>query len=235
MSEKYSGIYQIINLTNMKVYVGSAVDFIKRRGEHFNKLKRNVHHNIYLQNSYNKHGEDNFIFEILEFVKDNSVLLERENYYIELTDCTNPEKGYNICPKAGNCFGVYPSEETRKKMSLKSKGRPKSEETKKRMGEYQKTRIRSEEEKERARNLNVGRKFSEQAKKNMGDARIGIFAGSKNPNSKLTEEVVYSIKKMIYEGMRNVDIAKIIGVSHKYISSIRTGQAWGWLKYDPGN
>ena len=34
-----SGIYKIRNLVNGKIYVGSAVDFDKRKREHFNLLK----------------------------------------------------------------------------------------------------------------------------------------------------------------------------------------------------
>ena len=34
---------------------------------HFNKLKSNCHHNIHIQNSFNKYGEDIFNFEVLNF------------------------------------------------------------------------------------------------------------------------------------------------------------------------
>lgn len=53
-----------------------------------------------------------------------------------------------------------------------------------------------------------------------------ICKGSKNGMSKLTEETVREIKKMLSQGMRNVDIAKIFGLDHKHISLIRRGKRW---------
>lgn len=41
-----SGIYQIINLSNGKTYIGSAVDLSKRKIQHFFDLKNNNHSNL---------------------------------------------------------------------------------------------------------------------------------------------------------------------------------------------
>lgn len=86
-----SGIYQIRNLLNNKIYVGSAIDFFKRRQLHFGDLRRLKHRNRILQNCVNKHGTDVFIFEVLEFVPNKLNLLSREQFYI---DSLNPY--YNI-------------------------------------------------------------------------------------------------------------------------------------------
>ena len=61
-----SGIYQIRNLVNGKVYVGSAVNLQHRRREHRSDLRNGNHHSIKLQRAYNKYGESSFAFEILE-------------------------------------------------------------------------------------------------------------------------------------------------------------------------
>lgn len=74
------GIYQIRNVVNGKVYVGSSVDLINRRSNHFRQLRKNIHHNIKLQYSYNKHGELSFVFEVVEFVDKPEDLISREQY-----------------------------------------------------------------------------------------------------------------------------------------------------------
>lgn len=93
-----SGIYQIRNLVNNKIYIGSASDFYERKSQHFSLLKYGKH-NQKLQNSYNKHGKDNFVFEVIEFVEDKNKLLEYEQYWMDRFNVV--ENGYNIQPIAG--------------------------------------------------------------------------------------------------------------------------------------
>jgi group I intron endonuclease len=116
-----SGIYKILNLTNNKIYVGSAVNLERRRKAHLNKLKHNSHPNYHLQNSYNLYGSGVFDFTVIEFVNIKQ-LIEREQYYI---DVLNPE--YNICPIAGNSLGRKHTKESIEKIknnSLKRKTHP---------------------------------------------------------------------------------------------------------------
>jgi group I intron endonuclease len=61
------GIYRIINKTNNKIYIGSSVNILSRFSKHKSLLKHNKHDNDYLQNSYNKYGLENFLFEIIGF------------------------------------------------------------------------------------------------------------------------------------------------------------------------
>ena len=60
------GIYKIENIINNIIYIGSSINVEKRFERHKYDLKRNKHHNIYLQRSYNKYGIENFKFEIIE-------------------------------------------------------------------------------------------------------------------------------------------------------------------------
>ena len=75
-------IYQIRNLINGKVYVGQTVNESRRKANHLFLLRMNKHHSIKLQNAYNKYGEKNFIFEILEECSKEE-LNDRELYYIQ--------------------------------------------------------------------------------------------------------------------------------------------------------
>ena len=110
---KKSGIYQIRNLVNGKVYVGSAVNLHRRALAHFNKLLHQSHHSIKLQRAYNKYGPDNLTFEVLEYVEEEN-LLEREQYYINTLEAVS--NGYNINPIAGNSSGYKHSESSIQKM-----------------------------------------------------------------------------------------------------------------------
>ncbi len=95
-----SGIYQIRNLQDGKLYIGSAIDLHKRKIQHFGRLRRKVHGNKHLQNAYNLYGKENFIFEVIEFVENKNKLLECEQYWMDRFLVYNDENGYNIQPRA---------------------------------------------------------------------------------------------------------------------------------------
>lgn len=164
-----SGVYQIRNLVNNKVYVGSAVDINRRKREHYAQLSKGKHCNQKLQNAYNKYGVENFSFEIVESVEDPQQLISREQYYIDKFNAVN--EGYNICPIAGNTLGVYPSNESRQKMSKAhkgvGKGIPKSEEHKKKISKSVSNSIKGEN------NPFYGKHHSEETKKKIRDKVSG--------------------------------------------------------------
>lgn len=95
---KRIGIYMIKNLKNNKVYIGQSTNIYSRWNKHRYELRKNNHKNSYLQNSWNKYGEDNFEFSILEVHEsiDKLFLSERENVWIEVFDSTNEKWGYNL-------------------------------------------------------------------------------------------------------------------------------------------
>jgi len=78
---KISGIYAIKNLVNGKTYVGQTVDLNRRLYDHKRCLKKDMHHNIYLQREYNKYGFEKFEFTTLEQC-DVELLDEKEIYWI---------------------------------------------------------------------------------------------------------------------------------------------------------
>jgi len=86
-------IYKITNLLNAKVYIGSSVNIKKRKQSHFRDLRKKKHYNPHLQNSFNKHGIDNFEFEIIEECCDKT-RWKREAHYIK--EYNSLLKGYNI-------------------------------------------------------------------------------------------------------------------------------------------
>ncbi len=125
MSTTKSGIYKITNIINGKIYIGSAFNISNRFSCHKYSLRNNKHKNKHLQSAYNLYGEENFLFEILEIVNDFAILLNREQYYLDIFNSTDKNIGYNIAKKAGNTAGITASLETRKKQSESAKKRPK--------------------------------------------------------------------------------------------------------------
>jgi group I intron endonuclease len=108
---KESGIYKITSLHNKKVYIGSAKNLRYRNVIHYNDLVSNRHHSIKLQRAWNKYGESNFIFEILEFCEKEK-LIEREQFYLDTL-----QPFYNTLKIAGSNLGFKHSKETKERLS----------------------------------------------------------------------------------------------------------------------
>jgi group I intron endonuclease len=148
------GIYQIKNLINGKIYLGSSVNVFRRWWDHKGMLKRNTHTNIHLQRAWNKHGEENFEFKMIE-VCTSDKLLSREQFWIEWLDCCNDKIGYNLskCTEAP-ARGAKRTLEQRKKLSDAHKGiKP------------------SPEAIENMRQSRIGFKYSLEARQNMSIAQ----------------------------------------------------------------
>ena len=82
-----SGIYKIANQVTGDFYIGSAIDLSSRKYNHWLSLKKQKHHNLYLQRAFNKYGKDFFKFEIIEHVKDKKELINNaKKDYDKLVD-----------------------------------------------------------------------------------------------------------------------------------------------------
>ena len=94
-----SGVYKIRNIVNDKFYLGSSKEIENRWEGHKQWLRGGYHNNPKLQHAWNKYGESNFVFEIVEEIPLKS-LLNREQHYLDLWESYKRGKGYNICPTA---------------------------------------------------------------------------------------------------------------------------------------
>lgn len=81
-------------MANDKIYVGSTVDFTLRWQEHRSRLRGNKHENPHLQNAWNKYGEENFKYEIMEYV-DESHLFDVEQSYLDKLNAYENTIGFN--------------------------------------------------------------------------------------------------------------------------------------------
>jgi hypothetical protein len=116
-----SAIYKIVNKINGKIYVGSCVFHYTRKAQHWYRLRRDSHANTHLQSAWNKYGEENFIFEIIEYVYDKYMLLKREDYWINRLNTVDRTIGYNKGYAVSN-LGFKHSEASKRKMSISKKG-----------------------------------------------------------------------------------------------------------------
>lgn len=88
-----SGVYKIVCKTSGRFYVGSSKNLNERWNTHLCNLRGNKHINRHLQSSFNKYGEDSFVFETLEEC-DVDNLFDREQFYIDSLDACSV--GFNI-------------------------------------------------------------------------------------------------------------------------------------------
>jgi len=150
------GIYQIRNVINDKVYIGSSQNiFHKRWPQHLMELKKNKHHCDHLQNAWNKYGEKSFTFEKIEDVNKKKDLKGREQWYLD--NIIRWDFDYNSSRDATSGMG----------------GRKHSEETKKRMSKAHSGKNNSQWRKRGKDAPNWKKEFSKETKIKMSEAQKG--------------------------------------------------------------
>lgn len=126
--KKITGIYRLLNKKNNKCYIGSGLSVKQRFSTHKRLLSLNKHFNNHLQSAWNKYGEKNFIFEILEEVPPN-LLKEKEEFYIKMFNSNNNKVGYNKRLDCSTNLGIKASSETKEKLRKSHLGHKRSAET----------------------------------------------------------------------------------------------------------
>jgi len=111
-----TGIYEIRNIKTNDFYIGSASSLKDRKRQHFTALRLGDHHNTHLQNSYNKHGLNSFVFKILTYCN-KDMLIYFEQRFIDFMKPT-----YNKRLVAESNIGIKRSDEARKNISEAHKG-----------------------------------------------------------------------------------------------------------------
>lgn len=146
-----SGIYKITNKVNEKFYIGSSNNIERRWRHHKSNLRSGTHTNIHLQNSYNKYGEDQFEFVLIEEVRRENLLAKEQEYLDKVFD--EDQETYNISRVAGSPMaGLNHTEEVKQLLSEKLSGenhphygKPVSEEWRRKISKSKK-RFTDEEE-----------------------------------------------------------------------------------------
>lgn len=187
-----SGIYKFTNTIKNKVYIGQAVNLKKRINEHLKFYKTA---DSYFYFSMRKHKIENFEVEILQSGNFSKTELDQmEITYIRLFKSQNPKLGYNMTGGGGGTIGIKQSPELIKKRFDSRKGYKHSEETKKLIGLKSKGR-------------NLGKKHSEESKLLMSKNIKGKSKGKKRkPFTQETKDKMSKAslgKKMVYKNGKN--------------------------------
>jgi len=175
---------------------------------HKYKLRKNIHDNPHLQSAWNKYGENNFKFEIIEIIKPE-LLTENELKWFKKTNCCNPKFGFNIGENPDRTMlGRLHTKESKLKIGMAHNGMVASKETRLKMSLAAK-----------------GRKKSKIERENISKRQLG----SKNHRSKLNDCAIIEIRKLHLEGKSDTEIAKMFGVSQPNISSIINRKTWSHI------
>lgn len=124
-------IYRIVNLVNLKQYIGRSSRHTRRWSRHRSLLRDGTHINRHLQRAWNKHGKDVFRFEVIETCQSLEQTYERERYWIAHHRTTDPRYGYNI---GSGGKGSSPSPEGILRIVAAHKGKPLSAEHRRKIG-----------------------------------------------------------------------------------------------------
>lgn len=109
MLPKKSGVYMIRNKINGMMYIGSSKNMQMRFRDHKKPCRTHK-----LAEAIKNHGISSFESVVLELVEDESLLKEREQYYIDkYKPFYKDNKGYNKSPKSDSQRGFKWSDEQR--------------------------------------------------------------------------------------------------------------------------
>lgn len=232
-------VYLHLRLNDGRVfYVG------KGKGKRaFDKKNRNV----YWKNVVNKYGYDVIIIEDNLINKD---ALEKEIYWIKRI---GRENLCNMTDGGEGSEGFKHSSETVQKLKDREPkfgknngnygGGNWSIETKKRFSEYQKINMlgdknpfygkkHSDDTKKHLSEVRTGRKLTEEHKKNIslgqtGKKKNNNVSGDKNPNSKLTYQIVEEIRERYkIGGITYKEIALEYNINKSYVGKIINYENW---------
>lgn len=209
--EHNSGIYVIEIEGYEKFYIGSSIDFKRRKNQHLRALRKKSHNNQYLQNLYNKYGEKSFKFKLFIYTGVNKeYLLKLEQRII---DSYNWDELINCAKFAGTPKGYYPEfrmfkeEDVKNIFKLASDG--KSIKYISKIYKVESYNIYNIIRRFGYLDIKINKSILELAQKNI----------SNNKNKKFTEEEIQIIKDN-YLTIKTGELAKKLGRNRNSITTI---------------
>ena len=227
-----SGIYLIVNPNN-KLYVGSSKN-IKKRFSQYRGLYEKTQ--IKLYNSFLKYGVESHKFIVLEYCGFDC-LYKKERYWGDKYNVLNREIGLNCMLPGFNDVKLKMSEETKKKIGLKHKGKKLSVEHKEKLISSVKGKQQTKEHINKrkmfgSKNPAYGNKYfknkkhTEIAKIKMSKARKGKNLLGENSNAK---KVIDIISGNIYNSAKEVSM--FLNINYSTFKSKLNGSLKNDLNY----
>lgn len=243
------GIYSITNIINNKIYIGQSVEIEQRWKRHKRELNQNKHINEYLQRSWNKYGEDLFVFEIIEKCDVNE-LDDKERFWIKYHKSNNYIYGYNLDD------GGRVGKKVNKDIVIKQVRYRKyavGEDVKnsclsnidvfniKEMIYISNLTINEVADKFNVpnyivRNIVVGKSYKNVVTPYDNDLKIRFINNKRKPNRKLTYSEVYQIKNLLCKGeLSQNQIADMYNVQRHMISAIKACKKYAYVEHPKDN
>lgn len=237
------GIYCIECLKTNVRYIGQTYEnFYRRWTFHKWNLKNNQHSNAYLQNAWNKYGDENFKFYPLKSfdlsqkeIVTKHELDKLEQYYIEEYDTF--ENGFNLTTGGEKCRMLPLSDEAKKKIGEKNRvnmlGRKHTEETKRKMSESHKGYVKTELHRKHLSESKKGKPISEEHKEKCRMAN----QGSKQKTAKYTEDLIEKIRIDYMNGTTPTELSKKYNMNRGTVYGIVYNNRWkhvvpdGWEEF----
>lgn len=94
------GVYKITCIPNGKIYIGSSKNIDKRWNEHIYELNNHRHCNMFLQEDWDKYGQSEFKFEVIEETEECNRFEIEQEYIDEFRPYYRNGNGYNISENA---------------------------------------------------------------------------------------------------------------------------------------
>lgn len=221
-------IYKIRNVENGKVYVGSTEDYERRLKEHMYELQKGTHVNTYLQNAFNKHGQEIFSIEVIEELDSIDNLLEREQYWIDTLNAHWEKGGYNLSPTAGRTTGYKytPEQSARLSAIIRKRYENMTDEQRAFISSQMSKALKGKKKPEgygdmvRARQINTA--LPETVRKNMSKAH----SGENNSRATINETIAAEIKVALMAGIKKKDIMEKYSCSKYVVDGIFRNESW---------
>ena len=244
MSQTVYNIYLITNLNNNKKYVGLTKFSITER------FYQHVKRGFLLTEAIKKYGEDEFFIELIEEVDTAGRAYELEQYYIKEYNTKVPY-GYNLTDGGDGIFGWEVTEEYRQECSERVKqlhkekkvgmyGKNHSDETKRKMSVASKGKSKpwligrklSPESIEKLRQINLGRVLSDETRKKISENHHDVN-GENNPmyGKKHSPETIEKLKEKAKNRPKRVWInngieEKLMNIDESIPMGYNKGRVW---------
>ncbi len=241
--KNHYGIYCIECIkTNIK-YIGQTYEnFYRRWIFHKWNLKNNHHSNTYIQNAWNKYGEENFKFYPIESFSINekehitkTKLDKLEKYYIKKYDTF--KNGFNLTTGGDKCKMTPLSDDAKRKIGEKNRinmlGKKHSEETKKKMSKSHIGYVKTESHRKHISESLTGIKRSDEHKEKCRLAN----QGSKQKTAKYTEDLIEKIRIDYMNGIKPTELSNKYNINRGTIYGIVNNTRWkhvnpcGWENF----
>lgn len=214
-------IYCIYNKINNKSYIGKSVDFDARKKEHIRKLKCGKHINNHLQNSWDKYGEENFLFSVLLSDVSDLKLNRYEKLFIQLYNTNDKKFGYNLTIGGDGVSGYTHSEEVLmrlRKNHADFSGEKHPYYNKKHTNEIKK--IISDCMKGEGNGM-FGKKHTYETKRKISEKMKNVNV---NKDRRKYDSLIDEVKIMLNQDISQTEISKLLNIPQPYVSKIKNGK-----------